>query len=230
MIGNSSDPFSRYYAEILRAEGLNEFNVTDLANVDASTLDSYDVVVLGQTALSGAQAQMLTDWVTGGGNLIAMRPDSRLADLLGLTAAGSPLSEGYIKVDTGSGPGAGIVGDTMQFHGAADRLHGDRRRHRRVALLRCDDADRQPGGDAAERRVQRRPGGRIHVRPRALDRLHASGQPGLGGTIARRRVRTDPLRQPLLRRMPPTTHNPTGSIATRSPSLRPTSSSGCWPT
>jgi hypothetical protein len=50
-----------------------------------------------------------------------MRPDPDLASLLGLSPAGSPLSEGYMKVDTGSGPGAGIVGQTMQFHGTADR-------------------------------------------------------------------------------------------------------------
>jgi hypothetical protein len=121
VIGNSANPFSRYYAEILRAEGLNEFNVTDLSGVDAAMLDSYDVVVLGETALSTAQAQMLDDWVTGGGNLIAMRPDPDLAGLLGLSSAGSPLSEGYMKVDTGSSPGAGIVGQSMQFHGTADR-------------------------------------------------------------------------------------------------------------
>ena len=59
--------------------------------------------------------------MTGGGNLIAMRPDPQLAGLLGLTDIGSDLSEGYIQVDTGSSPGAGIVGETMQFHGTADR-------------------------------------------------------------------------------------------------------------
>ncbi len=121
VVGNSANPFSRYYAEILRAEGLNEFNVTDLSNVDAATLDAYDVVILGETSLSAGQVQTLSDWVTGGGNLIAMRPDPQLAVLLGLTDLGSDLSEGYIQVDTGSSPGAGIVGETMQFHGTADR-------------------------------------------------------------------------------------------------------------
>ena len=31
MISDSTDPFGRYYAEILRAEGLNEFTVTDIS-------------------------------------------------------------------------------------------------------------------------------------------------------------------------------------------------------
>ena len=121
VIGNSSNPFSRYYAEILRAEGLNEFSVTDLSGVDAAALGEYDVVILGETGLTAGQVQMLADWVADGGNLIAMRPDPQLANLLGLTPAGSTLAEEYIKVDTDSSPGAGIVGETMQFHGVADR-------------------------------------------------------------------------------------------------------------
>ena len=121
VIGNSSNPFGRYYAEILRAEGLNSFNATDLSGVTAAVLADYDVVILGETALGGAQAQMFSDWVAGGGNLIAMRPDPQLSALLGLSPAGSTLSEGYLQVDTGSSPGAGIVGETMQFHGTADR-------------------------------------------------------------------------------------------------------------
>ena len=121
VISNAANPFSRYFAEILRAEGLNEFLAKDISNVTQADLDSHDVVILGDGALSAAQAQMLSDWVQAGGNLIASRPDSQLAGLLGLTAAGSPLSNAYLKVDTASGPGAGIVGQTIQYHGAADR-------------------------------------------------------------------------------------------------------------
>ena len=59
--------------------------------------------------------------MTAGGNLIAMRPDEQLASLLGLTAAGGTLADAYLLVNTASGPGAGIVGQTIQFHGTADR-------------------------------------------------------------------------------------------------------------
>ena len=121
VISTSADPFSRYYAEILRSEGLNEFNVTDLSNVNAAMLANYDVVILGQSALSGAQVTTLTNWVQGGGNLIAMRPDPQLAGLLGLSSASGTLANAYLKVDTATGPGAGIVGQTIQFHGSADR-------------------------------------------------------------------------------------------------------------
>ena len=35
MLSRSTDPFSRYYAEILRTEGLNEFTVKDISTVTA---------------------------------------------------------------------------------------------------------------------------------------------------------------------------------------------------
>ncbi len=121
VITNTSNLFSSYYAEILRAEGLNAFRVTDLSNVTPSLLGSYDVAILGESALTVAQEQMLDNWVQGGGNLIAMRPDPGLATLLGITPGGGTLGNAYIKVDTTSGPGAGIVDQTIQFHGSADR-------------------------------------------------------------------------------------------------------------
>jgi hypothetical protein len=121
VISSAGDPFGRYYAEILRAEGLNEFTVTDISNVTATMLNAHAVVVLAQTALTAAQASMLESWVQGGGNLIAMRPDARLSSVLGLTAAGGTLGNAYLKVDNASAPGAGITSQTIQFHGTADR-------------------------------------------------------------------------------------------------------------
>ena len=64
---------------------------------------------------------MFGDWVNAGGNLIAMRPDADLSALLGLTGTGQTLSNGYMLVDTSTQLGSGIVGQTIQFHGTADR-------------------------------------------------------------------------------------------------------------
>jgi Domain of unknown function (DUF4082)/Bacterial Ig-like domain/Bacterial Ig domain/Purple acid Phosphatase, N-terminal domain len=121
VITKSSNPFTRYYAEILRAEGLNEFTTKDISTVSAATLSGYDVVILGEMTLTQAEVTMLSDWVTAGGNLIAMRPDKQLAGLLGLTDASGTLGDAYLRVDATESPGAGIVTDTMQFHGTADR-------------------------------------------------------------------------------------------------------------
>ena len=120
VVTDPGDPFGTYYAEILRAEGLNEFAVTNTADLNAATLADYQVVVLAQTAVTDAQTTVLTNWVQGGGNLIAMRPDARLAGLLGLGTPTGTVSNGYIKVNTASSAGAGITADTMQIHGAAD--------------------------------------------------------------------------------------------------------------
>ncbi len=117
----AANPFATYYAEILRNEGFNAFAVADIAAVSAATLTAYDVVILGEISLSAAQATMLSDWVTAGGNLIAMRPAPALAGLLGITPQAGTLSQGYVLIDTGSGAGGGLVGQTIQFHGTADR-------------------------------------------------------------------------------------------------------------
>ena len=145
VIASPSNPFTRYYAEILRAEGLNEFAVTNLGSVTATMLTAYDVVILGEMTLNASQVTMLTNYVTSGGNLIAMRPDKALAGLLGLTDASGTLSDAYLQVNTSAAPGRGITGQTMQFHGVGGSIHLERRDRRRHALLH---------GEHARRRIQ----------------------------------------------------------------------------
>src|SRR3982074_1179317 len=89
VVGSSSNQFSFYYSEILRAEGLNAFDTADLSTVTAASLSAYDAVILGQVTLTPAQVTVFTNWVNGGGNLIAMRPDKQLAPLLGLGDTGT---------------------------------------------------------------------------------------------------------------------------------------------
>lgn len=122
VLGSAGNPFSRYPIEILRAEGLNEFSVADISTTDSAFLHNYDVVVLGEMTVNAAQVNLLTSWVNAGGTLIAFKPSPLLAPLMGLSAASGTLSDKYIKVVTASGPGAGIVDETMQFHGEAN-LH-----------------------------------------------------------------------------------------------------------
>jgi len=124
VITNASNLFSNYYAEILRTEGLNYFNTSDIASVTPASLGSYDLVILPEMPLSAAQVTMFRDWVNGGGNLIAMHPDKKLAGLLGLTDTGNqPLNGGYLLVDTSKTPGNGIVNQSIQFHGVGDRYN-----------------------------------------------------------------------------------------------------------
>ena len=79
-------------------------------------------MILGDQALTATQATMFSNWVNGGRQ--SDRHAAGQADLhslLGVTAAGGTLANAYFQVDTSAAPGAGIVAQTMQFHGTADR-------------------------------------------------------------------------------------------------------------
>ena len=127
VISSALNPFSRYPVEILRAQGYNGFEAKDISELTAHVLDSFDVVVLGDVRTPGLRPSdltILTDWINAGGTLVTLHPDitnKGLMRLLGITPAGSTLSDGYLLIDTSRGkPGAGIVGQTIQFHGTAD--------------------------------------------------------------------------------------------------------------
>jgi len=121
IVSSSSNPFSRYTMEMLKAEGLNEFLAKDISTITATELNNYDVVIIGEIAVTSAQATMFTNWVNAGGTLVAFRPSTQLSALLGITKVAGSLSDKYLLVNTSSGtPGSGIVNQTIQFHGTAD--------------------------------------------------------------------------------------------------------------
>ncbi|MGZ8943160.1 MAG: DUF4082 domain-containing protein [Methylobacter sp.] len=123
VISSVENLFTRYYIEILRTEGFNEFDNIDISQLTPQALAGHDVVIIGDQLLTIEQVTTLTDWVDSGGQLIAMRPDKKLAGLLGLNDLSSTLSDSYLAIDTSSAPGAGIVSQTLQFHGAADQYN-----------------------------------------------------------------------------------------------------------
>ena len=113
-------PIGKYYAEILRTEGLNEFAVSDIGTVtadDARLLRcGYPCWPMTLTRRSGHYVYELGEC---GGNLIAMRPDPQLDSLLGLTSTAANAVEQLLAVDTSTPAGSGIVSQPMQFHGTA---------------------------------------------------------------------------------------------------------------
>jgi hypothetical protein len=120
LISSAANPFSRYPVEILRAEGWNAFMALDISAVNATELNKYDVVIVGDIPLTPSQVSMLTDWTNAGGTLIAFHPDPQLSGLLGITSTGGTMADKYLRVNTASGPGLGIVNQTIQYHGPAD--------------------------------------------------------------------------------------------------------------
>jgi WD40 repeat protein len=121
VITSGSSKYSKYFAEILRTEGLNAFSVTDISNISSGLLANYDVVIVGAMPLTSTHATQLSNWVKAGGHLIAMRPDQRLSSLLGIKLSSGTITDGYLLVNTSAAPGRGIVNKTIQFHGTADR-------------------------------------------------------------------------------------------------------------
>ena len=119
--------YDRYYGEILRAEGLVEFELTSLtalrAKADpAAFMADYQVVLLAESNLDASGEILFRDYVEDGGSLIAMKPDHGLGDVVGLDFDGvrpESLLE-YFAVDTSKQPGSGIYGQSLQYHGAAE--------------------------------------------------------------------------------------------------------------
>ena len=120
VISSSSNPFTTYPAEMLRAEGWNAFDVADVSTISASLLNDHDVVILGEMSLTADQVSLLTTWTNNGGTLIAFRPDAQLNGLLGINSTGGTMSDRYLYVNQASSPGAGIVAQTIQYHGPAN--------------------------------------------------------------------------------------------------------------
>ena len=126
IVSSSKNPFGRYQVEILRSQGYTSFKAADITEVEANPamLNNYDVILLGQMKLNASDVSLLTAWTTKGGTLIAQRPGSLLYPLMGITSSDSiadNYKNTYLLVDTTAGkPGAGIVGQTIQYHGVAD--------------------------------------------------------------------------------------------------------------
>ncbi|HEU5123288.1 MAG TPA: fibronectin type III domain-containing protein [Verrucomicrobiae bacterium] len=123
----TANPFSGYLSEILVAEGLTEFQKVELADLTSDPnpqdyLNSFSVVLLAETDLSPVQEQLFRNYVSNGGSLIAMRPDSDLADLFGLTYLGARPEEllQFFAIDTTQEPGGGLPSVSLQFHGQTD--------------------------------------------------------------------------------------------------------------
>jgi len=65
VVTQPTNGFSRYYAEVLLAEGINAFAMTNVSALSAAVLGNYDVVLLAETGLSAAQVSVLADWGQG---------------------------------------------------------------------------------------------------------------------------------------------------------------------
>ena len=126
-----------YLAEILRAEGFTGFDTVTPEQVSNKMLTDHTVVILGAGSSTGRYLTKVESWVLRGGELIAMKPEGRLAELAGLEPTGDTIDDAYLQIDTARPPGAGLTAERMQFHGDAS-LYLSRGESRTVATLSAD--------------------------------------------------------------------------------------------
>jgi hypothetical protein len=128
LIIGSPGHFDTYTGEILKTEGFNEFRIDSINSADFSLeyLKQFDILILTETELTNHQKKIFISYVEEGGNLIAFRPDKKLATIFGIKNKRASLSEAYISIDSLSSIGKGLITESLQFHGTADvfRLHG----------------------------------------------------------------------------------------------------------
>ena len=126
----TANPFGNYLNEILRGEGLVEFERIGrhtFSALDPDLLQSYDTVFLAETDLTSADEQLLRGYVQNGGNVIAMRPEAALSDLFGVTMEGNRSEQllQYFQAATNLPAayafpeGLGVAGNSLQYHGEA---------------------------------------------------------------------------------------------------------------
>ena len=158
-----------------------------------------------------------------------MRPDKQLAgSARAHSDARGTLANAYLKVDTSTGPGAGIVGQTIQFHGTADRytLTGAQT----IATL-YSTATTATANPAVTLRSVGPNGGQAAAFTYDLARSVVYTRQGNPAWAGQERDGGSPIRSDdLFFGASRATPSPTGSTSTRSRSRRPTSSSGCSPT
>jgi hypothetical protein len=117
----SSNPYGNYLVEILKTEGFRDMQTEALSGLTLAKLQSYGTIVLAETALSASQAQLFRDYVSAGGKLIGMRPDSKLDDVFGISRTSGTVSDGYTKIIASTPIGAGLeTSRSMKTHGVSD--------------------------------------------------------------------------------------------------------------
>ena len=124
LVVSDENPFSKYYAEILRNEGFNEFTTVDISDLSLKLLKRYDVAIVGEMHIKQEQVRIAKSWVQEGGHLVLMRPEAIVAKEFGMHAAAAhqqlSLHDAYLALDPKSEFTAGLIHVPIQFHGPAD--------------------------------------------------------------------------------------------------------------
>lgn len=136
----TDNKFGSFTCEMLKTEGFNEFEMDSIKDIKITLkyLKNFDVIILPQTSLTNSEKNILSNYVKDGGNLIAFKPDKKLSDVFGIIDVGGIIAEGYIAVATNDEIGKGIISESLQLHGEADKYYP--KSVKRIATLYSDEA------------------------------------------------------------------------------------------
>ena len=122
LVGGADNPFSAYYLEILKAEGLNMATAIAAQDLTAEALAERRVVLLVSSLLSAAAITALEEWVRDGGLLVAMQPQGPVLRMMGLRRAGpEALRHAYFLASPSLEMSRGVVRETLRIHAPAHR-------------------------------------------------------------------------------------------------------------
>jgi hypothetical protein len=112
--------YGRYVGELLRAEGLNWYQIEDLEGQDVDHLSSFGLIILTRCYARPSEIAALLEYARHGGRLVVFRPSIRLGQALGLHPRFTAQKKGYVLVDGSHPVGGGLCDQSIQFHGVAE--------------------------------------------------------------------------------------------------------------
>lgn len=120
-----ANPFSRYVAEILRAEGILTFETWNVASgsLDSSVIPQYHLIITATASrhLRSMRSDLVA-WVRCGGRLLMVAPPQEFDTLLGVRTIGPARTDGYIQFDAARQMTENLSSVPIQFFGPSATL------------------------------------------------------------------------------------------------------------
>ncbi len=113
--------FGSYTGEMLKLEGINDFDLVDVDTTEDWLATEPLVVILTRCRLRNREQEQLLGYVRDGGRLIVFRPSYRLCDAVGLTATFTTTPSPYLLPDPDHPVSRGLPHEPIQCHWTTER-------------------------------------------------------------------------------------------------------------
>ncbi len=114
--------FGRYTGEMLKLEGINDFEIVDMDTTEDWLAGNPAVVILTRARMRIREQDQLFSYVKDGGRLIVFRPSYRFADPLGLNSRYSTTLKAYLLPDADHPVSRGLPQEPIQCHWPTERF------------------------------------------------------------------------------------------------------------